>query len=80
MKMPIAKTTAASAIGSRSVVRGWTGSNRYRGSYTYIIPDGVGDFPSLQEYNSLDLEWWTNSSQITLSMLSLFPDIIFYAS
>jgi hypothetical protein len=73
MKMPIARTTGASVIGSRGVVGGGTGS------IPVLIQDGVGDFPSLftlREYNGLDLEWWTNSSQITSSMLSLFPDEI----
>ena len=41
MKMPITKTTAASIIGSRGVVGGWTGS------ILVLILDGVGDFPSL---------------------------------
>ena len=41
MKMPIAKTTAASVIGFRGVVGGWTGS------IPLLIPDGVGDFPLL---------------------------------
>ena len=39
--------------------------------------NGVGDFPSLfalREYNSLDLEWRTNNSQVTTSMCSLLPD------
>jgi hypothetical protein len=54
MKMPFARTTAGSILGSRGVVGRWTGS------VPVLKLDGVGDFPSLfalREYNGLDLEW-----------------------
>jgi hypothetical protein len=50
MKIPFAKPTAASFLGSRSVVGG---------SVLVLILDGVGNFPSLfalPEYNGLDVD------------------------
>ena len=69
-KTPIAKTTAASVLGSRGVV-GTAGRAGLGGSVPVLILDG---------WVTLYLEWWTNSSRVTTSISSLFSERNLYTS
>ena len=69
-KMPIAKTTAASVLGSRGVV-GTASRAGLGGSVPVLILDG---------WVTLYLEWWTNNSRVTTSISSLFSERNLYTS